>query len=184
MNTHSSSSSGSKCRQNFPAICEELLNAQINAELSASYAYFSMYAWCGEDETGLPGLKAYYKDSYEEELEHAHAFTSYLLERGGKLTFTPVNPYSQAGKWTSALQTLEHSLELEKHVNSLLLTLAAKADEVGDQHLAELIQGEFLKEQIEGQKKLSDMITQLKRAGSEGLGLYIFDQDLLRQHKA
>ena len=61
--------------------------------------------------------------------------------------------------------------------------MAAKADEVGDQHLAELVQGEFLPEQIEGLKRLADMITQLKRAGSEGLGLYIFDQDLVRQQQ-
>ena len=183
MNHSNSSSSTSKCRQNFPTVCEDLLNAQINAELTASYAYFSMHAWCAEDGTGLPGLTAFYKASYHEELEHAQSFTSYLLQRGGKLTFSPVNPHSQAGNWTSALQTLEHALQLEKDVNSLLLTMAAKADEVGDQHLAELVQGEFLPEQIEGLKRLADMITQLKRAGSEGLGLYIFDQDLVRQQQ-
>jgi len=41
-----------------------------------------------------------------------------------------------------------------------------------------MVEGEFLVEQVESMKEISDMITQLKRAGP-GLGEYMFDKELM-----
>lgn len=47
--------------------------------------------------------------------------------------------------------------------------------------MTDFIESEFLGEQVEGQKELADMITNLKRVGSHGIGLFLFDQDLQKK---
>lgn len=74
---------------------------------------------------------------------------------------------------------LEHALKLEKEVNTSLLSIGAVAEAEGDQHLADHIQSSFLPEQVDSIKKLADMLTNLERVGSEGLGLFLFDRELL-----
>merc|ERR1711862_747426 len=66
---------------------------------------------------------------------------------------------------------------LEKTVNQSLLYLHKACDSKGDAHLCDFIEAEFLGEQVEGIKKLGDMITKIKRAG-DGLGLHIMDKEI------
>ena len=51
------------------------------------------------------------------------------------------------------------------------------ADGHGDAQMTDFIEGEYLKEQVEGEKALGDLITKMKRAG-DGLGLHIIDKEL------
>ena len=46
-----------------------------------------------------------------------------------------------------------------------------------DAQLTDFLEGEFLKEQVEAIKEISDLITRMKRAG-DGLGLHIIDKEL------
>merc|ERR1711974_95105 len=47
----------------------------------------------------------------------------------------------------------------------------------GDAQLTDFIEGEYLKEQVEAQKEMGDLITKMKRAG-DALGLHIIDKEL------
>ena len=47
----------------------------------------------------------------------------------------------------------------------------------GDAHLCDFIESEFLDEQVNGIKELSDWITKMKRAGP-GLGYHLIDQEI------
>ena len=58
-----------------------------------------------------------------------------------------------------------------------LLTMHAKAGELGDQHLCKFLDDEFLDEQVQSIKELADMCTRLKRAGPTDLGEYLFDKE-------
>lgn len=78
---------------------------------------------------------------------------------------------------------MQTALNLEREVNDSLININKSAEKTGDYHLTELLQSEFLAEQIESIKLLSDMLTELQRAGTNGLGLYLFDQYLLAKHK-
>jgi len=69
---------------------------------------------------------------------------------------------------------------LERNVNQSLLELHAVAGTQNDAHLSDFIESEFLTEQVEAIKELSDLITKLKRAGP-GLGEYIFDKDFKKE---
>lgn len=44
--------------------------------------------------------------------------------------------------------------------------------------MMDFIEGEYLKEQVDGIKQISDHVTNLKRVGS-GLGEYMFDKETL-----
>ena len=68
-------------------------------------------------------------------------------------------------------------MSLEKEVNQSLLELHVLSAEKNDAHLCDFLEGEFLDEQVNASKELSDMITQIKRAGP-GIGEYLFDKEL------
>merc|ERR1719402_1502743 len=66
-------------------------------------------------------------------------------------------------EWGTPLQAMLGALELEKTVNQSLLDLHAAAGEKGDAHLCDFLEANYLDEQVEGIKEISDMITNRKR---------------------
>ena len=77
----------------------------------------------------------------------------------------------------SALKAMEASLELEQSVHNALLELHATADKHNDPQMTDFIEGEYLKEQVDAEKEIADLITRMKGIG-EGVGLYIIDKEL------
>ena len=163
-------------RQNFAKASEDAINEQINAELTASYVYKAMAAHFDRDDVALPGFRDFFAHSSKEENEHAQEFINYLNKRGGRLQYKAIAAPAKT-EWTTALEAVEDALALEKEVNEKLLRLHAVADAANDPQLADWIESEFLEEQVQANKQLADMITQLKRVG-EGLGVYLFDKQL------
>ena len=43
--------------------------------------------------------------------------------------------------------------------------------------MTDFVEGEFLKEQVEAEKEIGDLLTKMQRAG-DGLGLHIIDKEL------
>jgi len=81
-------------------------------------------------------------------------------------------------EWGTPLEVMQAALELEKAVNQSLLELHTVAARNNDPHMTDFIEEEFLKEQVESIKQISEYITNLKRVGS-GLGEYMFDKETL-----
>jgi ferritin heavy chain len=52
-----------------------------------------------------------------------------------------------------------------------------------DPQLGDFVESEFLEEQVESLKEIADMLTTLARVGNDGLGLHLFDRDLLEKLK-
>ena len=75
------------------------------------------------------------------------------------------------------------TLQMEKDVNQSLLNLHRIAEENDDPALEDFIEHEFLEDQIEDIKRAADYISQLKRCGGEGLGLYLFDRKFLDEEE-
>ena len=163
------------CRQNFHEDCEAGINKQINMELSASYIYHALGHLCEREDVAFPGLAKYFKKASEEEREHADKFMDYQHKRGGKIVYHDIKrPDVEAYKSPKAMLTF--ALSLERDVNQALLDLHAVADKHGDAQMADFIEGEYLKEQVEGEKELSDLITRANRCG-DGLGAFMFDKE-------
>ncbi|CAK9164310.1 unnamed protein product [Ilex paraguariensis] len=73
---------------------------------------------------------------------------------------------------------MELALSLEKLTNEKLLNLHRVADQNNDVQLADFVESEFLAEQLEAIKKLSEYVAQLRRV-AKGHGVWHFDQMLL-----
>lgn len=58
-----------------------------------------------------------------------------------------------------------------------LLDIHRIASDKGDAHLCDYLESDFLQEQVESIKEISDHLTNLERVG-EGLGVYMFDQNI------
>eukprot|EP00106_Octopus_bimaculoides_P003491 XP_014770933.1 PREDICTED: soma ferritin-like [Octopus bimaculoides] len=97
------------------------------------------------------------------------------LELYASYVYQSMKPAHDA--WGGGLRAVEISLDLEKDVNAALLKLHKIAEESGDPQMMDFIESEFLGEQVDDIKLLSDHITNLERVG-KGLGEYIFDKNL------
>merc|ERR1711953_9612 len=72
------------------------------------------------------------------------------------------------------LNTLE---KLQTTVNQSLLDLHKVAQDVNDAHFCDFLETEYLGEQVDAIKEISDLITKMIRAG-DGLGLHTIDKEL------
>lgn len=162
-------------RQNFSHASEAALNAQLNAELTASYVYEALAAYFDRDCVSLKGFHKLFKDSADEERKHARAFVDYINLRGGRVVFAPIAAPAKS-EWTP-LEALEEALSLEKNIHGKLLELHDVASESDDPQLCDWLESEFLGEQVEANRVLAGHIANLRRCG-EGLGVFLFDKEL------
>ena len=75
---------------------------------------------------------------------------------------------------------MELALSLEKLTNEKLLCLHNVAVQNNDAQMADFIESEYLAEQVEAIKKISEYVSQLRRVG-KGHGVWHFDQMLLHE---
>ncbi|MBS2599868.1 ferritin, partial [Salmonella enterica subsp. enterica serovar Typhimurium] len=110
----------------------------------------------------------FFKESSEEERDHAEKLMEYQNKRGGRVTLEslikPLCEYDNEEKG-DALYAMELALSLEKLTNEKLLHLHKVAEDNQDVQMTEFIESEFLGEQIEAIKKISEYVAQLRRLG-------------------
>ncbi|PIA59534.1 hypothetical protein AQUCO_00400434v1 [Aquilegia coerulea] len=116
----------SLARQKFVDECEAAINEQINVEYNVSYVYHAMYAYFDRDNVALKGLASFFKESSEEERQHAEKLMAYQNTRGGKVKLQsilmPLSEFDHLQKG-DALYAMELALSLEKLTNEKLLKL-------------------------------------------------------------
>ncbi|XP_059656283.1 ferritin-3, chloroplastic-like isoform X2 [Cornus florida] len=157
----------------------------MSVEYNVSYVYHAMYAYFDRDNVALKGLAKFFKESSQEERQHAEKFMEYQNKRGGKVKLQsmlmPVSDFDHIEKG-DALYAMELVLSLEKLTNEKLLNLHKIADQNNDVQLVDFIESEFLVEQLiffSGVRlKPSEYVAQLRRVG-KGHGAWHFDQMLL-----
>lgn len=125
----------------------------------------------------LPGFHKFFKKSSEEEREHAEKLMKYQNMRGGRIILQDIKR-PEKEEWGNGLEAMQTALLLEKRVNESLLEVHKLSDKHGDPQLCDFLEGEYLKEQVDAIKQLSEYITQLKRVGP-GLGEFTFDKEVL-----
>ncbi|XP_071442163.1 soma ferritin-like [Hetaerina americana] len=167
----------SECRQNFHEEVEVALNKQINLELYASHVYLTIANYFDQDDVALKGFHKYFSKQSDEEREHGRKMMHYQNRRGGRVAVSGIEQPPAPGNWNSPLTSMQFALFMEKKVNQSLLELHELASRHGDAQFCDFLESEFLNEQVESIKELSDYITNIKRVG-EGLGIYMFDREL------
>nr|XP_043616044.1 ferritin-4, chloroplastic-like [Erigeron canadensis] len=173
----------SVARQFFSHDSEASINQHINVEYNVSYVYHAMYAYFDRDNVGLKGLAKFFKESSDEKREHAEKFMEYQNKRGGKVKLHSIlmslSEFDHPEKG-DVLHSMELALALEKLTNEKLLQVYEVATRNNDVHLAHFVKDEFLGEQVESIKKISEYVAQLRRIGT-GHGVWHFDQMLLEE---
>lgn len=169
----------------FAATTEQEINKQINRELFASYTYLSMAMHFNRDDINLPGFHKFFKEASEEEREHAMKLMEYQNKRGGRVLLHGIMKPCET-TWGNGLEAMKHALVLEKDVYQALLDLHNTASRSEDPQLQDFLESNYLGEQVDSIKQLSDYINTLSRmeaAGQYALGEYQFDKITLGGEK-
>ncbi|URD83774.1 hypothetical protein MUK42_02362 [Musa troglodytarum] len=159
----------------LPSVC--VFSSSV--EYTNSYIYHALFAYFDRDNVALKGFARFFKDSSQEERDHAEKLMEYQNKRGGRVKLqsiaTPLSEFNHAEKG-DALYAMELALCLEKLTNEKLLGLHDVAEKCNDAQMADFIESEFLEEQVEAIKKISEYVAQLRRVGKghgEGFGTLI-----------
>lgn len=152
---------------------QDVLNKQINAELSASYSYLAMSAWC--DEANFTGAAKWFRMQSQEEYAHAMRLFDFVLARGGHVSLTDLKP--PRGNYASLLEVFETAYQQEQTVTSQINNLydtafRAKAFDA-------VVQAEwFVNEQVEEEKTMREIVGKLKMIKDDPSSVLDFDREL------
>ena len=87
------------------------------------------------------------------------------------------NDYLKVQDQSDVLSSFIKALDMEQHVYKSLLEVHRVGQKVDDPQFTDFIEGEFLEEQVNAINEISKYISQLKRIGNDGHGIWNFDQE-------
>ena len=155
------------------ATVQNALNQQITNELSASYEYLAMSAWC--EEQTLQGAAKWLRLQSEEEYGHAMKLYDFVLARGGHVDLQALPAPSQSYK--SLHDVFDKVLKQEQ-------TVSRQIDELYDLAFREKAYAAtvelqwFLTEQVEEEKSSREILAKLKLIGNDVPSVLDLDREL------
>lgn len=151
----------------------DAINHQINAELSASYAYLAMAAWC--ERQNFTGSATWLRIQSQEEHMHAMKLFDFVLARGGTVELLAMP--KPTGTFTSIVQVFEAAYAQEQEVGRQIDKLYELAfEEKVFAAMAELQW--FLTEQTEEEKTARDIVARFTMVKDDPASLLDLDRDL------
>ena len=152
---------------------EKAFNEQINKEFYSEYLYMSMMAYF--DRMNLKGFSNWMNIQMQEEHAHAMGMFNYVHERGGKVILDAIEkPQSD---WTSPSELFEDVLKHEQFVTSRIHALVDVAEEVKDRAAVSFLDW-YVKEQIEEEHNVGNVLKTLKLVCNDCSCLYMIDKEL------
>jgi len=152
---------------------QDAINRQIDSELSASYAYLAMSAYC--ENRNFPGCARWLRVQSHEEHGHALRLLDFLLARNGKAELKGVS--GQARDYPSIAAVFEAALKQEAEVSGQIDALYELAfKEKSFAALAEL--NWFLTEQVEEEKVARQIVAKFQLVGNDPASLLEIDREL------
>jgi ferritin len=127
------------------------------------------------DNENLSGFAHWMKIQTEEERQHAMKFYEYLYERGGSVTLKTIQ--QPPSKFKKPIEVFKQVLEHEQKITSLiekLYELSVKEKDYASQVMLQW----FIKEQVEEEKNVVDIINQLEMMGDSDVALMMLDRRL------
>jgi ferritin len=155
-----------------PRVLEAIIR-QINSELSASYAYLAMSAYCESQK--FTGAARWLRVQSQEENMHAMKLFDFVLARDCTIQLLAIDrPKSDFG---SVAEVFERALEQEKEVSRQIDALYETAfTEKAFAAVAELQW--FLTEQVEEEKTAREIVAKFKLVGNDPASLLDLDREL------
>ncbi len=155
---------------------EEALNGQLNAELYSAYLYLSMAAYF--ESADLPGFANWMRVQNLEEQFHAMKFYDQIIERGGRVSLTPIE--APPSDWDCPLAVFESTLEHEQKVTCLINDLVYLARDEKD-NASEIFLQWFVNEQVEEEDNVSKVLEQLKLVKNSPQAMFILDKEMAQR---
>ena len=152
---------------------ESAMNDQFQMELESAYVYLAMSA-CAERQS-FPGMAQWLRVQWQEELEHAMKFYTFMADRNAKIQFKAIDAPSV--DYSSMLEVFETALEHERKVTRSINDLYALVIEEKDWASQAWLDW-FATEQVEEEKNVGQVVDDLKRIGDDGNGLFVLDREL------
>ena len=138
---------------------QNALNEQITAELWSANLYLSMSFYLKKE--GFSGMANWMRKQSAKEVGHACTIAEYMVKREATPKVDKVDVVPQG--WGNSLEVFEHALEHEKHISKLIDELVYLASEEKD------FLWKFVREQIEEEAGVQNIVNLLKKAGDSGI---------------
>lgn len=149
------------------------IGKQINAELYSAYMYLSM---AGDFESkNLPGLAAWMRVQWQEEINHALKFFDFVHARGGQVKLQAID--APPAQWDSPLAAFKAAYEHEKSVTARIHELVNLAAKEKDHASANFLQW-YVAEQVEEEASTDRIVRTLTLAGDSTGALLMLDHQL------
>lgn len=151
----------------------EAINRQINSELSASYSYLAMSAWC--ERQNYMGAARWLRLQSREEYMHAMKLFDFVLARDAQVDLRPLEQPRQS--FASLADVFEKALEQEQEVSRQIDTLYETAfREKAFAAVAELQW--FLTEQVEEEKTGREIVAKFRMIRDDAASILDLDREL------
>ena len=152
---------------------EQAFNEQINKELYSEYLYLAMKSYFTE--LNLQGFVNWFDVQVQEEHAHAMGMYNYVHERGGKVELLAIDKPNVEGN--TPLAIFEQVLKHEEFVTSRINALMDVAEETKDRAALSFLDW-YLKEQVEEESNVGNVLATLKLIGDDKKALLMLDKDL------
>jgi ferritin len=152
---------------------QKAINEQIHAELSASYAYLAMSAYC--DRNSFTGAAQWLRLQSHEEYGHAMRLFDFMLARHAKVALKDLGvPKSE---FDSLRDVFETAYAQEQAVSAQIEALYELA--FNEKVYPAVVQLEwFLTEQVEEEKTCREVVTKLRMVKDDPASLLEIDREL------
>jgi ferritin len=158
---------------------QEALNRHVQAEVSSSYIYLAMSAWC--EAKAWKGFARWLRVQSEEELGHAKKSLDFLLARGGEAKLASIE--APPSSWASVHAVFDAVLEHERRITAFVNDLSAVAEQEKDRAAAIFLQW-FVAEQVEEEARVAEIVDRLRMVSDRpGAALYL-DKEYGKRGKA
>jgi ferritin len=149
------------------------INRQINSELSGSYTYLAMSAWC--ELNHFAGCAQWLRVQSQEEYGHAMKLLDFLLARGGKVELTALAEPRRDYK--SVVEVFERALSQEEEVTKQIDSLYELA--FAEKVFAALVELQwFITEQVEEEKTARNVCAKFQMLRDDPAALLDLDRAL------
>lgn len=157
----------------FSQTMQDAINDQIRNELMSSYSYLAMSAWLEQQQ--FLGCASWMRAQSAEETAHAMRLYDFLHARAGKVRLQALD--APRGDYDSVPQVFEAALAQERQVTAQIDRLFGLAME--QKAFAALVELEwFVKEQVEEEKSLRDIVHKFNLVKDDPSSLLDLDREL------
>ncbi|MFQ5554220.1 MAG: ferritin [Acidimicrobiia bacterium] len=152
---------------------EKAFNTQITLEFASSYRYLALAGWL--ESAGFPGMATWMRIQSDEERDHALRFYQFVIDRDGAVSLGSIA--APDGDFSSPREVFDRALAYEREVTAAINDLYGLVTDMRDFASFPLLDW-FVKEQVEEEAAVQQIIDDLERAGSEGATLLMIDREL------